>query len=605
MPNLSQLKRERMLAFLQKIKDEHREDDDMLIALGEIESELTSKKYGLVWEQHEEAVDVMMRDNIPVFTEVSEREITAAPGQGYNFILEGDNLHSLRLLEKTHKGRIDLIYIDPPYNTGSKDFIYDDAIVDKTDLFSHSKWLSFMDKRLRIARQLMSDKGVIFISIDDNEEAPLKMLCDDIFGADCFVANIAWQRTYSMRNDSKGIPAEVEHILVYSRNGEWMPKKLARTEAMNSLYKNIDNDPKGAWRNTTPYAPGASTHQGMVYAIQHPFTGKMIYPSNGSCWRYQQDLMLEYMRGWCNYELRDLNDADKRADVCGISADEVKKGVKGIVLSEPLEISAQKARLVYDRGNWPRYFFTRNGMGGLGRKTYLENLGGKPVTNCWPHAEVGQTDEAKKELIAVFGGKVPFDTPKPTRLIDRIVEIASSDDSVILDFFAGSGTTGHGILKFNAAHPESKRKFILCTNNEGSICENVTYPRVTTVITGKRMDGSDYAEAIPANVKYYRTDFVSKDDEYLSDALLEHIREMIQLEHGVKIDGSQYLMVMSDEEADGLQAHWDEYEGVKAIYASKEVLFTTEQNALFAGVEIHTIPDYYFNFELKEVGETW
>ena len=605
MPNLSQVKRERMLAFLQKIKDEHRDDDDMLIALGEIESELTSKKYGLVWEQHEEAVDVMMRDNIPVFTEVPEREITTAPGQGYNFILEGDNLHSLRLLEKTHKGKIDLIYIDPPYNTGSKDFIYDDAIVDKTDLFSHSKWLSFMDKRLRIARQLMSDKGVIFISIDDNEEAPLKMLCDDIFGADCFVANIAWQRTYSMRNDSKGIPAEVEHILVYSRNGEWMPKKLARTEAMNSLYKNIDNDPKGAWRNTTPYAPGASTHQGMVYAIQHPFTGKMLYPSNGSCWRYQQDLMLEYMSGWCKYELRDLDDADKRADVCGISADEVKKGVKGIVLSESLEISAQKARLVYDRGNWPRYFFTRNGLGGLGRKTYLENLGGKPVTNCWPHAEVGQTDEAKKELIAVFGGKVPFDTPKPTRLIDRIVEIASSDDSVILDFFAGSGTAGHGILKFNAAHPESKRKFILCTNNEGSICENVTYPRVTTVITGKRTDGSDYAEGIPANIKYYRTDFVSKDDECLSDALLEHIREMIQLEHGVKIDGSQYLMVMSDEEADELQVHWSEYEGVKAIYASKEVLFTTEQNALFAGVEIHTIPDYYFNFELKEVGETW
>ena len=125
MPNLSQIKRERMLAFLQKIKDEHRDDDDMLIALGEIENELTSKKYGLVWEQHEEAVDVMMRDNIPVFTEVPEREIAAAPGQGYNFILEGDNLHSLRLLEKTHKGKIDLIYIDPPYNTGN-DFVYND-----------------------------------------------------------------------------------------------------------------------------------------------------------------------------------------------------------------------------------------------------------------------------------------------------------------------------------------------------------------------------------------------------------------------------------------------------------------------------------------------
>ena len=140
----------------------------------------------------------------------------------------------------------------------------------------------------------------------------------------------------------------------------------------------------------------------------------------------------------------------------------------------------------------------------------------------------------------------------------------------------------------------------MCTNNQNGICENTTFPRIRNVVKG-------YAatDPIPANVKYYRTDFVSKDDEYLSDALLEHIREMIQLEHGVKIDGSQYLMVMSDEEADDLQAHWDEYEGVKAIYASKEVLFTTEQNALFAGVEIHTIPDYYFYFELKEVGETW
>lgn len=203
MPNLSQMKRERMMAFLQKIKDEHRDDDEMLIALGEIESELNAKKYGLVWEQHEEAVDVMMQDNIPVFTEVAEKEIVAAPGEGFNFILEGDNLHSLRLLEKTHKGRIDLIYIDPPYNTGNKDFVYDDAFVDKTDLFSHSKWLSFMEKRLRIAGQLLSDNGVIFISIDDNEQAPLKMLCDDLFGAECFVANVSWQRTYSINACSR------------------------------------------------------------------------------------------------------------------------------------------------------------------------------------------------------------------------------------------------------------------------------------------------------------------------------------------------------------------------------------------------------------------
>jgi len=604
MPNLSQIKRERMMAFLQKIKDEHRDDDEMLIALGEIESELNAKKYGLVWEQHEEAVDVMMQDNIPVFTEVAEKEIVAAPGEGFNFILEGDNLHSLRLLEKTHKGRIDLIYIDPPYNTGNKDFVYDDAFVDKTDLFSHSKWLSFMDKRLRVARRLLSDRGVIFISIDDNEQAPLKMLCDEIFGVSCFVADISWQRTYSARNDSKGIVTEVEHLLVYSYSDTWSPKKLPRTAEMDSKYKNPDNDIM-PWTSSDAFAADAATHQGMVYAIQHPFTGKLIYPYQNAHWRYQQDEMLRIMQGWCDYELRDLNDASQRASICGVSESDVRAGVKAIMLSESLEISAAKAKAVYERGQWPRFYFTKDGKGGIRRKTYLENVGGKLPTNFWPYIEVGHTDEAKKELIAVFGGKAPFDTPKPTRLIDRILEIASHDDSLVLDFFAGSGTTAHGILKYNGTHADSNRRFILCTNNEGGICENVTYPRVKTVITGKRSDGSDYADGIDANVKYYRTAFVSKDEEYLSDALLEHIAEMIQLEHGVKIDGSQYLMVMSDEEADELQAHWDEHPNVKALYVSRNVLFTTEQNRLFANADIHVIPDYYFNFELKEVGETW
>ena len=217
MPNLSQLKRERMLAFLQKIKDEHRDDDDMLIALGEIESELTSKKYGLVWEQHEEAVDVMMRDNVPVFTEVPEREITAAPGQGYNFILEGDNLHSLRLLEKTHKGKIDIIYIDPPYNRGGNDFRYEDTFVEKQDGFRHSKWLSFMESRLRIAWQLLKSDGVIFISIDDFEMGALRMLCDDVFGEAFFLCNIVWQKRYS-RENREAIGDAHEYILVYAKD---------------------------------------------------------------------------------------------------------------------------------------------------------------------------------------------------------------------------------------------------------------------------------------------------------------------------------------------------------------------------------------------------
>lgn len=335
----------------------------------------------------------------------------------------------------------DSVFIDPPYNTGNKDFIYDDAFVDKNDCFTHSKWLSFMEKRLKIARRLLSGNGVIFISIDDREEAGLRLLCDEIFGENCFVSNIAWQRNYSARNDSKGIVTEVEHLLVYSRSESWSPKKLPRTAEMDAKYKNPDND-FAMWRTDNAYAADASTHQGMVYAIQHPFTGKMLYPSNGSHWRYSQEVMLTAMRGWCEYELRDLGDSQKRAEVCGVPEADVRSGVQAIVLSESLSVSREKAQAVYNRGQWPKFFFTKGGKGGIARKTYLTNVGGKLPTNLWLHSDVGHTDEAKKELISTFNGKVPFDTPKPTRLIERILQIASNDDSLILDFFAGSGTTG-------------------------------------------------------------------------------------------------------------------------------------------------------------------
>lgn len=160
MSNLSQIKRQRMIEFLERLKEEHKDDDVALIALGEIESELNAKKYGLVWEDHEEAVDVKMQTHIPVFTEETDKEISTDENDIYNFILEGDNLHSLRLLEKTHQGKIDVIYIDPPYNTGNKDFRYDDTYVGKEDGYFHSKWLSFLEKRLRIASALLSNKGL-------------------------------------------------------------------------------------------------------------------------------------------------------------------------------------------------------------------------------------------------------------------------------------------------------------------------------------------------------------------------------------------------------------------------------------------------------------
>ena len=172
-------------------------------------------------------------------------------------------------------------------------------------------------------------------------------------------------------------------------------------------------------------------------------------------------------------------------------------------------------------------------------------------------------------------------------------------DICVLDYFAGSGTTGQAVIELNQ-EDGGNRRFILCTNNENNICTDKTYPRLCNVINGY----GKYA-AEPANLKYYRTDFVARDEEFLADALLGHIKEMIQLEHGVDIDDKQYIMILSDEEADELQKHWDEYGDVKALYISRKVLLTTEQDKLFENIEIHIIPDDYFEFELKEEGQAW
>ena len=197
-------------------------------------------------------------------------------------------------------------------------------------------------------------------------------------------------------------------------------------------------------------------------------------------------------------------------------------------------------------------------------------------------------------------GGVPFASgKKPVKMLKQIINYCPKKDAIVLDFFAGSGSTGHATLELNR-DDEGTRTFILCTNNQSEICTDITYPRIRNVISGFKN-----TEGIPANLKYYRTDFVSKDSDSLTDELLEHIKEMIQLEHGIKLDGNQYLMVLTDEEADKLEQEWDKYKNVKALYVSRNVLFTTEQNMLFSNVDIHIIPDDYFKFELQEVGEAW
>lgn len=469
------------------------------------------KKYGLVWEDKTENIEERLREELPVLREVKEKAILSEEPDSPNHILiEGDNLEALTALSYTHEGKIDVIYIDPPYNTGNKDFVYNDSFVDTEDSYRHSKWLSFMNKRLKIAKKLLSDKGVIFISIDDNEQANLKLLCDEVFGYEHYVACVAWQRTYSTRNDSKGIPKEVESILIYSRLPQWTPQKLPRTEKMNALYKSPDNDDR-VWTSSSVSAPGAATHQGMVYAIQHPFSGEMMYPTTGRCWSLGQEYMLENLNKWCSYKLENLHDEKKRALVCGVREEDVRPDVLGIVLAEPLEDAKRKATSVMNKGNWPYFYFTNGGKGGLRRKTYLDEMDGRVVTNYFPYEECGHTDEAKKELMSILDGKSPFDTPKPVRLMQRILQISSDKYSLFLDFFAGSGTTLHATMQLNA-EDGGHRQCILVTNNENNICEEVTYERNKRVINGYTTPKGVNVPGLKGNtLRYYRTDYIPRE----------------------------------------------------------------------------------------------
>lgn len=532
-----------MLEFLQTIREEHK-DDDVLIALGEIESELNAKKYGLVWEQHEEAVDLQMRANIPVFTECTDKEITADAGNSYNFILEGDNLHSLRLLEKTHAGRIDFIYIDPPYNTGNKDFIYDDTYVSADDGYFHSKWLSFMAKRLLSAKSLLSDEGIILISIDDTEYANLKLLCDEIFSERNFMGTFIWKsrQVVDSRNRTH-ISNDHEYILAYSQNIDLA--SLLGKEVSKDKYSNPDNDPRGIWMsNSILGLANAEQRPNLHYDLVDPATG-IVYPCNPSTgWRFSKDTMAQKIA-----EGRILFPSKKNG--------------------RPRE----------------KKFFNEISSKYTGLSTVLPDT-------------VGYTLNGSREIIQILGNRA-FDFPKPVSLIQFLIAQCLNPNAIILDFFAGSGTTGHAILKQNA-EDGGHRSFILCTNNENNICEEVTYERIQKVI-----NGYGNTAGIPTNLKYYRTEFVPKDIDDVSDALLGHIAEMIQLEHGVKIDGSNYLMVMSDDEADALEQHWEQYQNIKAVYISKNVLLTTKQNVLFNSVNIYIIPDDYFKFEMQEVGESW
>ena len=280
--NLSKIRRDKMLKTLSEIK-KNISDEETLNSLSLIENELTKKKYGLIWEEHEERVDKELETQIPTFEEIKDKEIICNPDEKFNFLLEGDNLHSLYLLEKTHKGKIGCIYIDPPYNRGKNDFIYNDNFVVTEDSYRHSKWLSFMSRRLELAKNLMRNDGLI----DDYEYAQLKLLCDHIFGEENFINMFIWQRNSSGKTEKDKFTVNTEYILLYSKSKNYNLNEAYKplSDGTKAMYSKNDNDGRGNYRLYPLQKPG---NPGPETTYDYIDNNGKIWPCPAKGWRIKQ-----------------------------------------------------------------------------------------------------------------------------------------------------------------------------------------------------------------------------------------------------------------------------------------------------------------------------
>ena len=578
MENLSKRKRDEMIAFLEFLKKQH-SDDDSLMAINSIERELTAKKYGLIWEEHQEEVDKKMETHIPVFSEVPEYEVMEDEhNTTFNFLLEGDNLHSLKLLEKTNRGKVNIIYIDPPYNTGNKDFVYNDEFVGREDLFRHSTWLSFMSERLRIAYKLLSKDGVIFVSIDDNEQAQLKLLMDEIFSEDNFIMCMP-RITKKSGKTTSAYAKNHDYILVYTKRDQDI---FVMEEHEDNAFKYADEyiEERGKYKlNQTLDYNSLSYSPSLDYPLE--IEGEVFYPGGS------KELWEERQRG-----------KHRRADWAWRWSKKLFQfGYDNgfVVIKRKKDGSAR----IYTK----TYLNAKIGKNSNGDFIIEHNKRVKATSSIEYIDNKYSNDNAKKDL-SIFGLGDKFDYSKPVELIKKLIKAYYKNNALVLDFFAGSGTTAQAVLELNKEDSGSRR-FILCTNNENNICREVTYQRIKSILTGTMISEGEYSKKIKGNLKYYVTDFVDKESDELTNELLEHIVEMIQLEYGVSINNSQYIMVIDDDEIDELEENFNYYKDLKAVFLSQDVLLSTSQERILQNVNTFIIPDYYFDTELREAGELW
>ena len=454
----------------------------------------TKKKYGLVWEDKPEEVEEQLRDNLPVLKEVKEKAIINGEGNPNHILIEGDNLHALTALTFTHEGKIDVIYIDPPYNTGNKDFKYHDTFkdeaqfVEKEHPFRHSTWLSFMSKRLKIAKNLLNNKGIIFISIDDNEFCQLKMLCDEVFGEN----NCENIFTIKVRHENRILRQDIryhqttEYLLAYRKTNDFIPPRRTNEREVDNDYKfkiEITKPPQkiefiGGY-NVEIYDKDSykliQTQPGDGELKSYSIRGSLITQSGSASEFYENNLR-------------------------------IKKDVDGFnTLYKVINMGTRGDGLGYRFIMQPPNKSVKNGIYYQGKPIKSKSDTGIPYPNFF--------DFVNEFNSVGYEGGVDFKNgKKPLDFLNKVFELANlSDDSIILDFFGGSGSTLHSILQLNKKF-NFKNKGIIVTNNENNICEEVTYVRLKNAIGGYINSKGNNEESLDTNnLYYYKTNFVSRN----------------------------------------------------------------------------------------------
>ena len=431
------------------------------------------KRYGLVWEESEEEAQEIMQEYLPVFKEDESKRLDSVPeGSPNHVLIEGDNLNALTALTYTHAGKIDVIYIDPPYNTGNKDFVYNDSFVDKEDGYRHSKWLSFMDKRLKIAKELLSDTGEIFISIDDNEQASLRLLCDEVFGEHNCLVNMVWD--LGSGTSAGHFTRAHEYILVYALNRNNIPNFSGGEGVIDDRAikkKSIKNA-------ESEYFFKAGTK----------FEASDGFELTGE-WGGSEKTRLVKGRFICeNKQLKE----DVVLAACWTQRNQMDSFFSG---KETFDSKGQKVLEFYFRDNGKLY--CRKERDTINPPSVLRNI--------------ATTKQGSALLKDMFDGQVVFDFSKPIKLLQFLLSLRSPN-AIVLDFFAGSGTTLHATMQLNS-EDGGHRQCILVTNNENGICEKVTYERNKRVIQGYTTPKGEQVPGLTNNnLRYYKTEFVPREN---------------------------------------------------------------------------------------------